>query len=124
MKEIVRDLNESRTGKRAAHGRDGLVDSIGDRLGRSSAAGKARQRSDNVELSRRLMQSAAGPRKKARSDVGADDQQRSVGLQAFKQRNQGEEISRACRGKDHGDLSAAAIEAVRGKTCRLFMTDD
>ncbi len=123
-KEIVWYLNKSRSRQRSA--KDGY--SFGDRLDQSIRTGdsprKARERTDNLQLIRSFMQRSAGLAQHRRCDVGADEKNGNVVLQTFQQRNQRKQVSGAGGSKDCGYLAAAAIEAVRGITCGLFMAND
>ena len=70
------------------------------------------------------MQRSASLAQHRRCDVGTDEKNRNVVLQTFQQRNQRKQVSWTSGGKDRGYLAAAAIEAVRGIACGLFMAND
>lgn len=119
----MRDFNECRTGSGAAKDACGIGKRLRNFIRAGDAAGKACKRPENVNLLRSFMQAAALLCLQDGSYVGADQQNRRVGLQAFQQRHQGEEIPRAGGGEDGGNAAARPIEAVRGKARGLFMPD-
>src|SRR5947208_696464 len=67
------------------------------------------------------MQSSTSLAQQRRGHVGADKHQRRIGLKTLQQRRHGEQDSVAGGGKDRSRLSTAAVEAVSGKHCGLFM---
>ena len=87
----------------------------------ADTGGKAREWTDDFKLLWRLMESATGLSQNGRSHIRADQDERGIGLKAFQQSCQREEIARPGGGKNYGGLSAAAAETVCGKGCGLLV---
>src|SRR4029077_12912679 len=124
MKEVMGDLYENRASQLTVENFCCLSEGCSDLVGAGHAAGEAGQWAQDRNLLRRFMQRASASGEQRRSNVGPDQKNRGVGLQAFQQRNQGEEVPGAGGSEDCRDLAAPAIEPIGGETGRLFMTYD
>ena len=121
QQEIMRKLDEGRSGQGSTERLSGFSEGFGDFVRAGDAAGKTRERADDLKLLRSLMQSSAGRAQKRRSDVGADQKDGRAALKGLQQRDQGKEIAGAGGGEDGGDAAAAAVKTIGGKSGRLFM---
>ena len=116
-------FNKSRAGHRSAKNGHSCRDYLDQCIRIGDAAGKAGERTNNLQLIWSLMQRAASLAQHRRGDVGTDKKNGDIVLQTFQQRNQRKQVSRTSRGKDSGYLAATAIEAVRCIARRLLVTN-
>src|SRR5258708_363838 len=93
----MRYLNEYRPRSGTIEDFGGRGHGCGNLFRIGDACRETRQWSKDIQLSWRLMQRVAGLVQQRRGNVGPNQQNRRIRLQALQKWNEGEKIARACR---------------------------
>src|SRR5947209_19674052 len=91
---------------------------------RADSGGKARERLDDFKLLWSLMQGAAAFVQHSRGHICPNQNQRSIGLQAFQQAHQREQVPGAGGSENCGRFSTAAAKTISSKSGSLLMAHD